>query len=1178
MATESQLDCATSPLCPGVNLVEASAGTGKTYAIGMLVLRAVVELGIPLERILVVTFTKAATEELRGRIRQRLAQARRLLEGETTDDPTVNAWLATMNDRRLGLARLQEALGTVDRAAIFTIHSFCQQMLTEQALASGQLFEIELLADIAQVRGQLVEDFWRARLYAASPLVCGAITGAYADPDSLYCSIAHPGLATARLEPGTAGFAEAATEFTGAFAALASRWLASATDLYSRFASAQAAGQLKQPLADGLDAWWRSVDGWLRGTSSVMPENLQFLTREGVKETVNGTRVKKKVQDQFLADWPLPEREAAQLLAAARQLVLALRRELAETIRGELGQRLRQLGRMSFDELILGLDRALDESGEELQSRLAGRFAVALIDEFQDTDSAQWRIFSRLFGDGDHYLYLVGDPKQSIYRFRGADIFSYFNARKRADTLLTLPNNHRSHPELVAEVNRLFDRPAPFALDPRILPFSPVSAARSAADGELFRGRERLAGMVYCQLESNPEREGPWSSGLASERCRVFVVEEICRLLDGGQPVVSRRREGSEVVERPLVARDIAILVRSNQQADEYLQALTAAGVPAVVGSKADIFTTAEAKELLVLLTGLAFPGDAFGVKAAMTISWFMLSGNDLQALWQDEERLDQWFGRFFLYHQLWQERGLLAMMNRLLADEGIYLQLARQERAERRIANIHHLLELVQEAESADSLGPGQTLAWLRARLNGGPGEEDRELRLESDEQAIQIVTMHSAKGLQYPVVFCPFLWYRADRLGGSSLELVACHEADELVVDLGSERFADRVALAREEEMAEELRLAYVALTRAELCGYVLWAEVKGVRGKVAPSASSALGYLLFPEALPDHAGQRRALQQRATRPGVAWRLVPAQGEVIGQYRPPASGEKPLAPRDHGARSLHTDYQLSSYSALASLSEQEDHGREPESDELVETSPTILHPGLPAGAGFGNLVHDALEVLPFSDLAAGGLPSEELIRLCRRYGMEEIAAAVQRLLATIVTAPLAPEQGFSLAELDRGRCLGEMEFYFRMDHLDTARINEILAAEPTVIPLSPKSMQGYLTGFVDLFCEHRGRFYILDYKTNHLGEKLTDYRPQRLIEAMAGHNYGLQYWIYTLVLHRYLGNVLPGYEFTRHFGGVFYLFVRGMHPAFPGNGVYGAQPSLATLDQLDQAIGGGS
>jgi exodeoxyribonuclease V beta subunit len=1188
MQTESYLDCAITSLQRGVNLVEASAGTGKTYAIAMLVLRCITELEVPIDKILVVTFTKAATEELRSRIRQRLVEARDLLEGTgSSTDKTMQVWAETITDSVTVKKRLQLALFDIDRAGIFTIHSFCQRMLTEQALESGQLFDVELLADIDHIRSQVVEDYWRRRLYTLQPRPCGIVTSKFSTPAELFKSVARVGWDYARLEPVTCSVEDAVDQFETCYRNIAHWWQVSAVDLYSYFQRTQSEGKFKKPLSEVLESWWQSLADYFSGVGCSLPEHLGFLTAVGLKDTLNATKVKKNIQDKFLADWPLPGQLVTDFIAAAETLLLAMRRDLVLTVKQEVDSRLYDQGHMSFDDLILRLDRALahEVDGAALQRILRERFSVALIDEFQDTDSAQWHIFSSLFASGSHYLYLIGDPKQAIYRFRGADIFSYFKARETADQKLTLQNNYRSHPDLVHEVNRIFmGRTRPFSFDENMLPFQPVAPAKTAEDGSLFLGGQPLGVMEYCQLAPfEKDKAGRWTSGRAAAVFRNYVIAETCRLLDSANPAVRRQIKDGIEVESVLQARDIAVLVRSNTQADEYLQAFAAVNIPAVVSSKKGVFETLEAKELYTLLQALVAPGNSYTLKTAMTISWFDLTGGQLQRIWEDEQVFDDWFNRFLIYNQLWQERGFLSMMNRLMIDEQVYVTVAGAAMAERRMANIHHLLEIVQETEMTDKLGPDQTLLWLRSMLAGEPGVEDRELRLESDEQAVRIVTMHSAKGLQYPVVFCPYLWYRSGRLR-TEQNLISCHDTDnQLAVDLGSSRFDERRELAIAEELAEDLRLLYVALTRAELRCYTMWVDVKN-SGYVADSFSSGLGYLLYPEGVVGSDEQYSTFQAMTANPGVEHFFLEPASNNGPVYSPPTQVTGTLATAIASARSLHTDYQMSSYSAMAALSEHEDHGSDVsiEASDIEETEILqIPHLGLPAGAHFGNLVHDSLELLTFASLGRKEDNSREIERLCNRYGIDLKAETVQELLASIVTTPLFRQHngapGFSLAQLREKRCMKEMPFYFHLDRLETETINEILTDEPTVVHLSYRMMQGYLTGFVDLVCEHEGRFYILDYKTNFLGDRLSDYCGENLVRAMASHNYGLQYWIYTLVLHRHLQNVMVDYDYETHFGGVMYLFVRGMVPDMPGSGVFATLPSVELLTRLDMSLGGG-
>lgn len=1182
-------DCARLRLRRGVNLVEASAGTGKTYAIAMLVLRLLTEEGISIDRILVVTFTKAATAELKERIRRRLVMARDLLLGVGSDpDQALSDWEGMVRDRQVCLERLQLALGDIDRAAIFTIHGFCQRMLQEQALESRQLFQVELVPDPARIREQVVRDFWRRTMYGGDALLTSVLFRHFATPEALFKTVAKIGGDISALEPQCPDVADLAAQLTAAYGDLRLWWHKAHAGLRQCVSEAIAGGFFNKKLTDAVDLWWQQLAGFFSGQRRNVPDGIEWLTVSGLLPVLNGRRLSTEAKKlAFLADWPLAGRLAERWLDLERDARLAFRAALAEHLRTEVDSRLRLQGAMSYNDLILRLAAALvgengeggENDGAGLRRILAGRFGAALIDEFQDTDAGQWRIFSSVFGGGGHFLYLIGDPKQAIYRFRGADIHSYFAAREKADHHLTLDHNFRSHPQLVAAVNTLFSGDNPFLFPDDTMPYHAVAAGLTEADEHLISSGKILEPMLYCHLPpptSEDEKKKRWSSTDAAAGIRDFAVREICRLLTTGVDVV----DGKE--RRPLRPRDIAILVRKNDQAEEYQRVLAAAGVPAVVASKKSVFASLECEDLLRLLQAVDEPGSLRFVKAAMTSSWFGLKGHDLRAIWRDEEVFDTWRLRFQAYNRRWREEGFLPMMTGLLGEEKVLAHLAGQEQAERRISNIFHLLELTQQAATEENLGPVQTLQWLRTMRAGGGSAEEFELRLESDEEAVQLVTMHGAKGLQYPVVFCPFLWYRTNWMKNEK-DLVTFHDPEKrLCADLGSADFEERRRQAERDELSEDLRLLYVAVTRAKLRCYVFWADVKG-SGSVEDSFHSALGHVLFAGKFSEEEGQVERLHTLAMQEGVAACVINLDSPSAARFAGVEINME-LSCRRPTRRSLQTVWQMSSYSALASQSihEEEDIGEGWDTavfSSSDEDMPIAIS-GLPAGARFGNLVHDLLEEIPFRDLGGELDLAEHLEAPARRYGLRIDPAKMAGLLKNVVTTGLhgdpATGETFTLAELDAARLVREMPFYFHLGHTSTARINALLAADPAVVPLSYREMQGYLTGFVDLICEHRGRLYIVDYKTNNLGDNQSDYTASALLEAMRLHNYGLQYWIYSLVLHRYLGNCLDGYDFDRHFGGVMYLFVRGMNPSLPGSGAFYARPDFARLCELDQALGG--
>lgn len=1184
MAEKTVFDAAQTPLHAGVHLIEASAGTGKTYAIAMLVLRFVAEQDMNIENILLVTFTRAATKELGERIRLRLVEAKKLLQGDgSAGDTTLRRWAASIEAPERALRRIGTALLDIDRAPVFTIHGFCQRMLQEQALESSQLFDVELQPDPEIVRRSVAEDFWRKYIYNMPHRPCGVIFGHYRTPEQLYATVRPVSERFASIEPQTDGLEPAVDTLEASFQRLSYWWKKSGEALYTALQACITGGKMKKQFCEDFASWWERLDCYFSGENTTFFAELWWLHRHNLADHINGSKVRGGKKEQLLDSLELPERECAAFQTAVNTLLLNLRRDFADFLLVETEKRMMADNAMSYDDLVFRLSRALDGTQRGMAELLGRRFQAAVIDEFQDTDALQWRIFHQVFGTGNHFLYLIGDPKQAIYRFRGADIHSYFQARRCADTMLTLQHNHRSHPGIVAALNDLFtSRARPFFFEEDVLDFSPVEPARTVTDGSLEKDGAALPTLALCSLASSAAaKDGRWSSSAAAEEVMGYVVAEIVDLLNS--PVQMGCREG----KRDLLPGDIAILVRQNRQAEEYQEVLARAHVPAVLSSRQSVFTTEECADIHLLLKALANPGDTGLMKRAMTLSWFGWRGDDLYRIFNDEQRFDLHQARFQGYTETWRSQGVLVMMSHLLYGEGVLTTIGSfDDRAERRIANIHHLAELLQQAESDFLYGPLQLLHWLRRKMDAAGGEE--ELRLESDEDAVRLVTMHGAKGMEYPVVFCPSLWYRQTRLQREE-HCISCHEENGAVLDLGSTHFEERRQKALAEEMAEEMRLLYVALTRAKLRCYVMWCDVGGRSNGPADSFDSGLGYLLYPHGRCSCEEQHHHLQNLGEKETVEY--IHVQNESVAAaghtavYHGDAAAAAELQRNRQRRRELSTDRQMTSYSALAASTEKSRGAAIPGDFEEQMEGGEIAFADLPAGPQFGNVVHDILEKAPFAGLCRAMEYRPLIERVCAEYMVTLDMELLEKMLATVVATPLVPtaaegpeeKRSFSLADIDTARCIKEMEFYFHLHNSSTGEVNDILAEEQTVGLLSPKRLEGFLTGFVDLVFEHDGMFYIIDYKTNNLGHRAEAYHEDRLIEEMAAHNYGLQYWLYSLVLHRYLKNFMPQYAYDIHFGGILYLFVRGMD-GVSSRGVFHRKPKACTLERLECCFGTGT
>ena len=1177
MIKTNYFDPVQTELLKGVNLIEASAGTGKTYAIAMLVLRFVVEQGIAIDKVLVVTFTKVATEELKDRVRSRLAEAKRAVDGHAGDsDGAVIDWLDNLGmEPELVKQRLALALLNIDQAGIFTIHGFCQRVLREHALESGQLFDAELTDDLALIKQACADDFWRRQIYNRSVWEAAVLTADYKTPDQLLASVDFIADHVS-IYPPVENLDTALNELQRSADIAKTELERCAKSLMEHFADQK----FKSIYTDTFELHYCSLMNWLEEHTTQIPgpEAFALLTGNGIKDALNGTKFKaNKTQTSeqrkagYLAELKINTGPFDALATAVKKITLILRRTLLETLRVELDKQLQQLNVMSFDNLITRLAEALQgENGMLLIAELQQRFEVALIDEFQDTDDSQWFIFSSVFAAPSQYLYLIGDPKQAIYKFRGADIYSYLDAQKQAEHKFTLDKNWRSHPQLVDAVNALFQKEQAFLLED--LAFHDVEPAKSASDGELHFAGQAIAPMMLWQLPQSDSKTGYWRPDRkeAAEAIRIAVVNEVVDLLTNDYTL--------QPDNRALQPKDIAILVRTNSQARDYQAALRNAGVPSVINSTESVFAAQEAADLYMLLQAIASPGDIGLLKQALTLNWFDLDGQTFYQLINNETAIDSWMSRFLSYYQDWQQTGLLAMMQRLLAQEKIRTSVSKTPMAERQLTNLYHLIELVQQAAVDEHLGINKTLDWLRTAIikadRNKSGAENQQLRLESDDDTVKIVTMHRSKGLEYSVVFCPCLWQRNNRLN-SEKSLLKCHVPTQehqsngrMIVDLGSEDFERHRAQALKEELAEDLRVFYVAVTRAKYRCYIAWADA---RFEKTANDSAMAGLLGFADA--DFGRQQALLQAFKGQANHVfdYQLLDVSGVITGSYQKTVAHAEYLAKKRK--RSLYTHWQMSSYTALSALSLEEAPELPEDKAREQQDKPEQVPMELPRGAHTGNVVHDLLENNVFIDLAKRKDISVQRDKACQRYGLKlEHPEMIDALLHAVVATPLSDKDAdFCLMNLPEKRCLKEMPFYLSMQAMDANQINLVLQDTPAFQPLTSKQMCGYLTGFIDLICEHKGHYYVIDYKTNGL----PDYKPETLIHAMREHNYGLQYWLYTVVLHRYLQNRLPDYDYETHFGGVRYLFVRGMQSELAMSGVYQDRPDFDRVEALTESFG---
>ncbi|MCY1271766.1 RecBCD enzyme subunit RecB [compost metagenome] len=1166
------LDLLNDPFT-GRSLIEASAGTGKTWTLTALYARLLLERQLGVGQILVVTYTTAATAELRERIRARLAALLAMYEGAPAPDPVL-AGLHAQYPGEDAHRRLLLAVHGFDEAAIFTIHGFCQRALQDAAFEAGGDFDSELATDDREVLDALLADLWRRELAEAEPAWARFLAQKRITPTWLRQRLrSHLGKPYLRIEPSElepgdlSGASDAWTRAQGF-------WQRQGAECVAQLAQLDSLNKRSYDAAK-FALWHTELDAYFADPAALFapPTGLEKLATEALaKATKKGFDapdhpVCAALQRLFDALEEAKPAGDARLIALQVRLLEALDRELPAR---KAAQRL-----LAFDDLLNRLDDALrGPAGDVLGQALRERYPVALIDEFQDTDPVQYAIFHRVYeNQGD--LCFVGDPKQAIYAFRGADLATYLKAREEAARQYSLDTNHRSTPQLIAALNRVFDRPLPFA-EPG-LDYPPVGASSKSRAQLVLPEAGAPLELVWLGDESI-------GKGEAGSAVAVDTARRIAGLL-----AASSRGEAyfdEDGLRSPLKGGDIAVLVASHRQAGDVANELAARGVPSVRRGRDSVWHSEEAEELAAVLAAYAEPGREGVLRYALSTRLLGRDAQQLARCQDDEHAWDEERDNAERYHQLWQQQGFMRAFRAWLDEQGVAERLIALPDGERRLTNLLHLAELLQ-SESLQRPGLEPLLAWFNAQRAAESHGDDALLRLESDAERVQIVTVHTSKGLEYPLVFCPYLWDGALLRRG---EDITCHAEDGTpLLDLGGENFDVHRAAARRERFAERLRLAYVALTRARDRLWLHWGPValpKAKKDGELPEDglhSCALAWLLHGRELDeadvlgalarhlaacDGAALRGELEALAGASGGQIAVVPLRAEEAsaqGESRalPPAA----LSTLDRG---LSSAWRVGSFSGLAAGL----HMEAPDRDTLAV--PPASEPGsgffaFPRGARAGTCLHAMLEdwvrgegelpALVQKHLQGHGLPDS----------WAEIASAhLQRVLDTDLDG-----QGLRLSALAANRRLPELGFTFPVAELDVGRLRALLADPAHGLPepmraaaerLEFDTLKGFMKGFIDLTFEHAGRWYIADYKSNWLGPDAGYYGGERLEQAIAAEHYHLQYLIYLVALRRFLRQRLDGFS-SEQLGGAYYLFLRGM----PDAGVFFHRPADSLLDALD-------
>ena len=1142
----------------GVSLIEASAGTGKTWTITRLYARALLEQRLSVQQILVVTFTDAATQELKGRIREFISGLLDAIESGKQPAGDYEPLFSLWRGKPEAVEILRNALIDMDEASIHTIHGFCQRALAAYPLDTGSLLQQELLEDEAELKLAAMRDYWRRQVVGLPDFEMRCLLDVCASPEAML-RIVDPILKNPEAVEGQAGDA----------AATAWQALADAAQQFTRLWNEE---EYRARLI-GDDRIFKDIRrNWIVKPCALANEfaarpDIRLL-RDKAWKWLSWSQLESRLLD---ADTPEAELALFHLAGRLPRLYENWKREwlvaAARELLADIETRKQRQMLVSFDDLIGRLQQALSDN-DRLARRLREDYPLALVDEFQDTDQRQFEIFHRIqAADEACGLVMIGDPKQSIYGFRGGDVFTYHKARRSAARQFTLARNYRSRPAMVQAVNRIFGAAEnPFVFE-QLMAFQPVRAARDGLCLEDPQGDEAL--VVWRE----PCAEKAAGAGSLDQPFADYCAREIQRLLSEGRLRLNSSRDAQM---RPVKAGDIAVLVDTHAQARQVQQALSRRGISSALRSQESVFQSEQAREMLRLLDAV-IEADASRLAALLAGELFGWNAARIQALQADGAETIRQLEALRDYHELWRKQGIMVMMTRLLAGHGSLPRLLALPDGERRVSNWLQLIELLQQQGSRHA-NPAQSLRWLQQQVHGHSElqADSHQLQLESDRELVAILTIHKSKGLEFPLVFIPYAW----RITQNKLKPADCFVTHDAEGDKRIHLFDDAfVADWRREQLAEQLRLLYVATTRAVHRCYLGWCRARGTE-------NTALAHLLYRTdsggvELPcGESGDFDAPWQRLIQQGASIRLQepPTEPDHDKDYRE----EKEQAPP---ARQLHRplqrEWRMSSYSRMVSGHfdadvEQAEHADPaPAEIEQPEATPAKLTRfSFHKGAKAGNFLHEWLEQQPLDQPANEALIREKL----EAYGYDEEWLPVLRDWCEDIRG--CDLGGHRLADLAPEQCAREMEFLMSCQGLDVEALNDFLHRHDYLRPerrLAFDTLHGFLQGFIDLVYEIDGRFYVLDYKSNYLGPRQQDYDPDSCREAMFEHDYHLQYLIYTLALHRHLGKLLPDYDYERHCGGVRYLFLRGLSASSGMDyGVFSHRPPRAVIEELDGLLEG--
>lgn len=1099
-------------LLQGSNLIEASAGTGKTYSIAILALRLILEKKIPIQEILIVTFTKAAVAELEERIRFFVRNAYRYSNGEDIADDIIKELV----DRNIDANELlKSAIIYLDETKVMSIHGFSQKTLNEFAFETGQLFNTELITNTSSIIEAEVQSFWRKHVTSiqkdllaemlnggqlSQENIIQIINGHLSGKNYIFYHAEDRNFDFTTQEIHLKKLLEVKKELADYEQVIENYFSVNREDILARCYADSNAKKKFPDLVDNYKEIFKNINA--KNPQKYIVEKFQ----DFLEFKVELDKKREKIKEQ------------------SNETVNYFYSFAINSIVPKIFEHRLKNSLMSFDDMIQNLNSALKGAAREsLAIKLSNKYKAVFIDEFQDTDRTQYEIFKHAFNDRS-ILFYIGDPKQSIYAFRSADIETYLEARDQAgENVFGMNINYRSTAKLIRALNQFFlptEDFDTFYTDGKIL-FHEVKYPTGADNKGEFLYNGSSGTPININIQNNKDNINKNLANLIYE----MLSDDKYTIFD----TISQ-------TSRKIIPSDICVLVRTNIYGATIKSALSKLGIPAVTMSAETILNSNEAIDIIYLLEAMLRPTQS-NVRRALITGFFQYRYDDLLTL--DDEVVIQ---QFYDYNLKWKKVGIYATMMTLITDFGIQQNLLSNhtENGERILTNLYQLAELLYKTEHRRRFNPDELLDWFKINLEKDQADDDEwEQRIESDEDAVKIVSIHKSKGLQYPIVIAPELDFTVSNIPS---KIISFRNADGKYVTAKYSQLSEKAQeLYIKQEEQENRRLLYVALTRAVYACYIF-------KSNASTNKSSTLSKFLEKITYNDLIGEIKDIP------------VP-----YDKYNS-TNQDKPIVKHPTSFSLSETKWERISYSRISG-----DHELTPRDKFIQETQDydRFIFNELTKGSKTGTIIHTMFERTRFNEPDTWKYTITNIAKQYYPKAEANFLTQLETMLEHVMYTNIITENGIlQLSQISMATCVHELEFDFPLQKFNVKHLENLM--EGVRIKNGYSEIEGMMNGKVDLFFLHKGKYYILDWKTNHLGYQTDDYSSQKVVLAMKENNYHLQYLIYTCAIKKHLQFQLKNFDYNHDFGGVIYLFIRGVRKD-QTTGIFFSRPNIELINKLE-------